>query len=167
MNRESARAMETEQVAAGASAPLTAAPEHLKADMPRPSLVEKPGTSEANGPSRSRIPANDGRAGRTEVERIIIPSFRTRVRSFLGAMIGPRVDADTYRKRMVACSRCPALDEVQKRFNVKIYCKACHCPRWRAARLDRKNRRALWICPLGRHQFNGCAGCGGQRQKET
>ena len=95
-----------------------------------------------------------------------IHSFWTKVRMFLGTMVGPRVGADVYRLRIKACAFCPDVDIMRKRFKETMYCGACSCWRWRPANLTRKNRCTFHLCPRGRHpgqsgERGGCAGCGG------
>jgi hypothetical protein len=97
---------------------------------------------------------------------VAVPSLWWRVRSFLGALAGPRVDSDEYRLRMLACQACRDVDVRHKRYGDILYCGACGCPRWRYSRLTKRNRMRLAICPKGRHPGqNGtpqrCKGCGG------
>jgi hypothetical protein len=125
------------------------------------SMPERP-TQQANIPPGPQPP----QPGQPKLPPLKILSFWTKAWMFLGTIIGPRVDAETYRQRMSVCLHCADIDVLQKRFSDKMYCGACNCWRWWPARLARKNRRMFHVCPRGRHpgqtqQRSGCAGCGG------
>lgn len=116
--------------------------------------------------------------------------FLARVRSFLSAITGGKVDAEAYRDRMAECMECPhRIAEIrERRGSVRElwYCAACQCPRWKLARLTFKNRLKRWYCPARKHAgpypddavrrylvqrghatedqlkaVGGCRGCGG------
>lgn len=91
------------------------------------------------------------RGGVAATDFVEVPSLWWRLRSFLGAFLGPRVDSDEYRLRMVACSRCPDVDSRHKKYADVLYCGACACPRWWYARITKRNRFRLALCPKGRH----------------
>lgn len=99
-------------------------------------------------------------------EPVVVASFWVKLRMFLGAIIGPRVDADEWRKRYSVCANCKDVVVVNKRFKEKLYCGKCDCWQWWFARLDHKCRYELHKCPKGRHPGQAgprktCAGCGG------
>jgi hypothetical protein len=123
-------------------------------------------------PRRAQIPnpptgAEPGRPGEPErLAPLPILSFLTKVRMFLGAIVGPRVSPEEYRQRINACVRCPDIIVIHKRYGDKMYCGACNCWRWWLAQISRKCRYKLHMCLRGRHpgqsrQRNGCNGCGG------
>jgi len=70
------------------------------------------------------------------------------VRSFVKAVLSPKVDSPTYLERMGICQGCNR-QVIGKRH--KKYCGACGCGQWFLARLDIKNRMSGWNCPLGKH----------------
>lgn len=135
--------------------------EPMPPPMPKRAIPNPPAGVE---PGRSAQPAQPAQPDR--LVPVPILSFLTKARMFLGAMVGPRVDAEMWRQRMGACLQCPELDVIRGRFWDKLYCGACNCWRWWFALLKRKNRYTLHVCPRGRHpgqtqERKECAGCGG------
>lgn len=74
------------------------------------------------------------------------------------AIVGGRIDAQTYAARMTSCRACPSLQKrlVRKRPFIRLYCGSCACPQWRLAELRRhKNWLFKWKCPLNKHEKLG------------
>jgi hypothetical protein len=69
-----------------------------------------------------------------------------RIRSFLKAVSGPRVNRETYVMRLATCAECPKL--VAR--NGKLYCGACGCPKWKPAELTFKAKLENADCPLSK-----------------
>ena len=132
--------------------------------MPERPAVQKPAPIEPGKEPK-------GRPAPPSLDKVSARSFWDKARTLLGTIIGPKVDPNMYRKRMVACMQCPDIDIVHKRYGDRLYCGACSCGRWWPARLTRKNRHEFHVCPLGRHPGQSqdrpdCPSCGGgQRRK--
>lgn len=96
------------------------------------------------------------------IRRFILWAFRhvanwyTQGRMVVIVLRSPEVADDTFTERQEICHVCPENDNG--------YCRACNCPKWVYAQLDRKNRRAAWLCPRAKHPGEypqyGCPGCG-------
>lgn len=81
--------------------------------------------------------------------------FPVRVRSFLSAILGPRVDDSVYLERMGICLSCPEAKRVlvKKAPFVKTYCGSCRCPNWPLSDMAYKNELKNAGCPMGK--FSG------------
>ena len=90
------------------------------------------------------------------------------IRAFAAAVLGPRVNQETYDERMAICNVCPQATHDSK---TAVYCLACSCPRWHFALLRVKNRYANWRCPRRYHPGDypsyGLSGCGRRRIEWT
>lgn len=81
-----------------------------------------------------------------------------KVRSFMFAWLGPRVNDLEKRHRDVICEICE--------FRDGDYCGECGCWQWEPAKLKRKNKLKNWSCPKMRHPGEyrvwqtGCSSCG-------
>ncbi len=84
---------------------------------------------------------------------------------FVAVQTGGDVDDEAYRERNEICELCDASIHHHEgvRWRRGRFCGDCGCPRWPAARLERKNRKRRWRCPRRQHPGTypewGCAGC--------
>lgn len=97
------------------------------------------------------------------IRRFILWAFRwlatwyAQARMLVTVIRSPEVTDRAYRKRQEMCGACEE--------NVDGYCRACGCPKWVYAQLERKNRRAGWLCPRRKHageypRYDRYPGCG-------
>lgn len=78
-----------------------------------------------------------------------------RARSFVLALLGPRVEPVAKVARDNACDRCPFVRIVvpaSPKGRVRRFCQSCGCPDWPFAELGYKNWLAKWLCPENRHE---------------
>lgn len=96
------------------------------------------------------------------IRRFLLWSFRNlanryaQARMLVTVLRSPKIADEGFEKRQEICRACSENDDG--------YCRACNCPRWIYAQLDRKNWRAGWLCPRAKHPGEypqyGCPGCG-------
>lgn len=71
------------------------------------------------------------------------PSWFARALSVAKVLSSPDVDDQTKAARDLCCHGCEHL----RRIGEQRFCGCCHCPHWRLADLDVKNRKQAWACP--------------------
>lgn len=68
--------------------------------------------------------------------------------SLAATLLSGNVSPDVTAVRMAVCMTC----ERMRVKGAEHYCKSCRCPQWKYASLEKKNTKAGWKCPLGKHK---------------
>ena len=122
--------------------------------------------ADAEAVERASMMAQPKQHPQRQTPLVVRPPWHTRILQFLKVVTGPKVSGVIWRKRVRVCANCSEHEEVQYKYDVRMYCGMCGCPRWRFSELKKANQYELFTCNLGRHpgQNNapgGCSGCGG------